>query len=79
MRCPACGHDKSAVVDSRAAEQGRLIRRRRRCSGCGDRFTTHEVVFGSSENAVNDRVIRRAKRLLITLMEKLDETESDGG
>ncbi|MFN0028622.1 MAG: transcriptional regulator NrdR [Acidimicrobiales bacterium] len=42
MRCPLCALDDSRVVDSRAAEEGSAIRRRRVCSACGYRFTTFE-------------------------------------
>ena len=42
MRCPWCGHPEDRVVDSRAAEGGAAIRRRRECLGCGRRFTTFE-------------------------------------
>ena len=42
MRCPYCRHPDSRVVDSREAEDGVLIRRRRSCPGCGKRFTTVE-------------------------------------
>jgi transcriptional repressor NrdR len=42
MRCPYCGNPKTRVVDSRSAEDGNAIRRRRHCSGCGSRFTTFE-------------------------------------
>jgi transcriptional repressor NrdR len=42
MRCPWCGRDQDKVVDSRAAEGGAAIRRRRQCLGCGRRFTTFE-------------------------------------
>jgi transcriptional repressor NrdR len=44
MRCPWCGHAEDKVVDSRAAEEGGAIRRRRACLGCGRRFTTFERV-----------------------------------
>jgi transcriptional repressor NrdR len=44
MRCPSCGHDQDRVVDSRVAEDGRAIRRRRECEVCGQRFTTFERV-----------------------------------
>lgn len=43
MRCPFCGHGDSKVVDSRAAEEGSAIRRRRECPACGRRFTTMET------------------------------------
>ena len=42
MRCPECHRDDSRVIDSRTA--GDAIRRRRQCSECGARFTTHERV-----------------------------------
>jgi transcriptional repressor NrdR len=44
MRCPWCGHDQDKVVDSRPAERGEAIRRRRECLSCGRRFTTYERV-----------------------------------
>ena len=44
MRCPYCGFVESKVVDSRAAEEGNSIRRRRECVGCERRFTTYEIV-----------------------------------
>ncbi|MCP2324805.1 transcriptional repressor NrdR [Hamadaea flava] len=42
MRCPYCRHADSRVVDSREAEDGQIIRRRRHCPECGKRFTTVE-------------------------------------
>jgi transcriptional repressor NrdR len=42
MRCPRCHHAESKVVDSRPAEEGDVIRRRRECEACGERFTTYE-------------------------------------
>jgi len=42
MRCPFCGAEDTRVVDSRPAESGATIRRRRACEQCGDRFTTYE-------------------------------------
>lgn len=42
MRCPACGHADTRVIDSREAEDGESIRRRRACDKCGERFTTRE-------------------------------------
>lgn len=44
MRCPKCNHNKSSVVDSRQADDGRTIRRRRECDHCGARFTTFERI-----------------------------------
>jgi transcriptional repressor NrdR len=42
MRCPYCGADDTRVVDSRPAEGGNTIRRRRECESCSNRFTTYE-------------------------------------
>ncbi|EGO63214.1 transcriptional regulator NrdR [Acetonema longum] len=44
MRCPYCHFAESKVVDSRAANEGNSIRRRRECIQCARRFTTYEVV-----------------------------------
>lgn len=44
MKCPFCGHAESKVIDSRPADEGTSIRRRRECLGCGKRFTTYETV-----------------------------------
>jgi transcriptional repressor NrdR len=44
MRCPWCGGADDKVVDSRPAERGETIRRRRQCLSCGRRFTTYERV-----------------------------------
>ena len=42
MRCPFCGSEDTAVKDSRPAEDGTAIRRRRSCPSCGARFSTME-------------------------------------
>lgn len=44
MRCPFCGHPDTQVKDSRPAEDGNAIRRRRQCPSCAARFTTFERV-----------------------------------
>ena len=44
MRCPYCLQDDDRVVDSRSAEEGKAIRRRRSCNGCGQRFSTYERI-----------------------------------
>jgi transcriptional repressor NrdR len=54
MRCPWCGHAETKVVDSRPAEDGGSIRRRRECESCGRRFTTFERAPG-----LGLRVIKR--------------------
>ena len=54
MRCPWCGRPDTKVVDSRPAEEGASVRRRRECTACGRRFTTFERSQG-----VALRVIKR--------------------
>jgi transcriptional repressor NrdR len=44
MKCPFCTHPDTQVIDSRAAEDGAIIRRRRKCLACEKRFTTYERV-----------------------------------
>jgi transcriptional repressor NrdR len=44
MRCPFCHGIEDRVVDSRTSQEGRAVRRRRECLGCGKRFTTYEYV-----------------------------------
>jgi transcriptional repressor NrdR len=44
MRCPYCSYSESKVVDSRPAEEGATIRRRRECLSCQKRFTTYEIM-----------------------------------
>ena len=44
MRCVFCGYEDSKVIDSRSADEGRTIRRRRECFNCGKRFTTYETI-----------------------------------
>ncbi|HEY7931977.1 MAG TPA: transcriptional regulator NrdR [Acidimicrobiales bacterium] len=64
MRCPFCTADDDRVVDSRLAEDGVAIRRRRECAACGQRFTTYErieeaglyIVKRSGEREPFDRV-----------------------
>ena len=42
MKCPYCNNPDTRVIDSRPAEDGSSIRRRRSCDVCGKRFTTYE-------------------------------------
>jgi transcriptional repressor NrdR len=69
MRCPYCRHPDSRVVDSREAEEGQLIRRRRACPECGKRFTTVEEAVlavvkrsGVSEPFSRTKVIAGVRR-----------------
>lgn len=44
MKCPFCGNDEDKVIDSRPADEGLAIRRRRECLSCNSRFTTYEKI-----------------------------------
>jgi transcriptional repressor NrdR len=55
MQCPFCGQDDDKVVDSRAAEGGVAIRRRRQCLACQRRYTTYE----RAEEQICVRVVKR--------------------
>jgi len=55
MRCPFCKEDDDKVIDSRSTDNGRCIRRRRRCLKCGRRYTTYERV----EDVIRLAVIKR--------------------
>jgi transcriptional repressor NrdR len=67
--CPHCKHPDSRVIDSRAAEDGTAIRRRRSCPACGRRFTTQETVIlmvakrsGVTEPFNRDKIVRGVQR-----------------
>ncbi len=73
MRCPYCANEDTRVVDSRPAEEGREVRRRRACPSCGQRFTTYERAQlpllvrkrdGSTEPFVLDKVRSGIERAL---------------
>ncbi len=66
MRCPFCSSEDTQVKDSRPAEEGATIRRRRQCNACGQRFTTFERV------QLRDlTVIKRSGRRVLFDREKL--------
>jgi len=54
MRCPFCGDLETKVIDSRLANDGDMVRRRRECLSCSERFTTYE-----SAELVMPRVVKR--------------------
>jgi len=67
--CPYCRHPDSRVIDSRTAEEGAAIRRRRSCPACGRRFTTQETVIlmvakrsGVTEPFNRDKIVRGVRR-----------------
>ena len=69
MHCPYCRHPDSRVVDSREADEGAAIRRRRSCPQCGRRFTTVETALlsvvkrsGVTEPFSREKVIRGVRR-----------------
>jgi transcriptional repressor NrdR len=69
MYCPYCRHPDSRVIDSRAAEDGVAIRRRRSCPACGRRFTTQESVIltvckrsGVTEPFNRDKIVNGVRR-----------------
>jgi transcriptional repressor NrdR len=69
MHCPFCRHSDSRVVDSREAEDGNAIRRRRMCPSCGKRFTTLETTVlsvvkrsGVTEPFSRDKVMKGVRR-----------------
>lgn len=57
MRCPFCGVEDTKVIDSRLANEGYMVRRRRECQSCNERFTTFE-----SAELVMPRVIKNDNR-----------------
>jgi len=69
MHCPFCRHPDSRVVDSREADEGQAIRRRRSCPECGRRFTTVETAVlavvkrsGVTEPFSREKVMRGVRR-----------------
>lgn len=56
MKCQYCGEMVSKVIDSRLAEEGNSIRRRRECESCKKRFTTYERI-----ERINIMVIKKDK------------------
>lgn len=69
MICPFCRHDDSRVVDSRPAEDGTQIRRRRECPECGSRFSTQEMALlniikrsGATEPFSREKVVAGVRK-----------------
>lgn len=82
MRCPFCGSEETQVKDSRSAEDGASVRRRRECTACGGRFTTFErvqlreltVIKSSGKRAPFDRD-KLARSVLIATRKRNVEPE----
>ncbi|MCH5146912.1 MAG: transcriptional repressor NrdR [Clostridiales bacterium] len=60
MKCIYCGCEDSKVIDSRSADEGRTIRRRRECVQCGKRFTTYETIEDTPVLVVKASGMRQA-------------------
>lgn len=60
MRCVYCGYEDSKVIDSRSADEGRTIRRRRECFSCGKRFTTYETIEDTPVLVIKNNGARQA-------------------
>lgn len=60
MKCLYCGCEDSKVIDSRSADEGRTIRRRRECVRCGKRFTTYETIEDTPVLVVKANSTRQA-------------------
>ncbi|MEA3508304.1 MAG: transcriptional regulator NrdR [Synergistota bacterium] len=86
MRCPRCGADESRVLETRTANGGRVIRRRRECPACLTRFTTYErleekpVLWvvkknGNREAFDRDKLLKGLARACEKLSIPLDEIE----
>ena len=54
MKCPFCGCAEDKVIDSRTAQDGRSVRRRRECLSCNKRFTTYEYIESVSLTVVKN-------------------------
>lgn len=90
MKCIYCGCEDSKVIDSRSADEGRTIRRRRECIKCGKRFTTYEtiedtpvLVIKSSGNRqsydpqkIKNGIIKACEKCPVS-MEKIDKLVDD--
>ncbi len=69
MHCPFCRSTDTRVLDSRVADDGSAIRRRRSCPACGRRFTTQETVIlmvakrsGATEPFTRDKIVNGVRR-----------------
>jgi len=77
MQCPSCQHTDSRVLESRSADTGRSVRRRRECLNCEFRFTTYERVETAPitvlKRSGNREAFNRSK-LLHGLLRACDKT-----
>ena len=86
MRCPSCGAMETRVIETRTADEGRVVRRRRECPECSNRFTTYEKAEekrtlrvikkdGSREAFGRDKIIRGIGRACEKLPVSLEQIE----
>ena len=86
MRCPSCGAMETRVIETRTADEGRVVRRRRECPECSSRFTTYEKAEekrtlrvikkdGSRETFGRDKIIRGIGRACEKLPVSLEQIE----
>jgi transcriptional repressor NrdR len=84
MKCPGCGAMETRVIETRTADEGRVVRRRRECPECSHRFTTYEKTEdkrtlrvmkkdGSRETFDRDKIIRGVGRACEKLPVSLDQ------
>lgn len=78
MKCPSCGHTKSKVIDSRPADEGASIRRRRECINCQKRFTTYEIVETVPINVIKkdgSREVFNRNKILNSIIRACDKRQ----
>ncbi len=86
MRCPSCGAMETRVIETRTADEGKVVRRRRECPECSNRFTTYEKAEekrtlrvikkdGSRETFGRDKIIRGIGRACEKLPVSLEQIE----
>ena len=80
MYCPFCGEHDTKVIDSRLANEGAMVRRRRECQSCGERFTTFEaaeLVMPRIVKADGSRVPFDENKLRTGMMRALEKRPVD--
>ncbi len=70
LACPKCQHKRSNVMDTRMAEDGAYIRRRRTCAGCGHRWSTKEVPLSAIDMEVRLRICVRDGKISVDAAEQ---------
>ena len=80
MRCPFCGAEDTKVVDSRLANEGDQVRRRRECLSCHERFTTHEIAELVMPRVVKSSGVREdfiEEKLRVSFLRALEKRPVD--